>query len=150
MSRLLDRLRVQLSNGLAASVTESEDSLTLGFRSSCGREMPIYIRPIIGDRVLLSDGGETWNDLVGEGLTDATPLRRDIARLLAVAAMFGVDWSMKERSFIAQCDEKDALDVARRLTMASIAVDGWRVWVPPPERALARQGAIGRQTVRAA
>jgi hypothetical protein len=150
MSSLLDRLQAQFADGLAVSVTESEGSLTLGFRSSCGREIPIHIRSVGGDRLLLSDGGETWSDLVGDGLADAEPAEQDARRLSALASMFQVDWSARERSFVADCDEKEALTVARQITMATIALDGWRVWVPAPVHPLARPRAIVRQTARVA
>ena len=40
---LVDRLLKQFSDGLARSVTASQGTLTLGFWSACGREIPIRV-----------------------------------------------------------------------------------------------------------
>lgn len=130
MSYDLQQLRTIISTGLAASVTESMGTLTLGFRALSGREMPVYVERLASGQLLLSDGGETWMDLVSESYSPAAPSQPDERRLSALAALYGLNWH--RRALVAVCDDGDVLDAARRLTMAAAAVDAWRVWAPEP------------------
>jgi hypothetical protein len=107
--------------------------------------MPVYVERLPSGQLLLSDGGETWMDLVSESYSPAAPSQPDERRLSALAALYGLNWH--RRALVVVCAEADVLDAARRLTMAAASVDAWRVWAPEPLIAKPSVASIVKQAM---
>ena len=131
---LIDNLRDVLAKDLHASVTREGTSLGLGFRSTTGREIPLVITACVQPcTVRISDGGETWWELVKEGYAAPQPSTPDRDRLVRVCDLYEVHWERRDCEVFGIATTDKAPDLVRRIVAASLAIDAWRAWYPPKD-----------------
>ena len=114
-------------------------ALSTGFRSSTGRPIGVQAEELLSGYVKLSDGGESWSELVAGGFAEPVPTASERDKLVRLCHMYGIDWDQDQRalSAVTIASKPEEIESAvRRITAASIAIDGWRAWYPPIEKPL--------------
>lgn len=132
-SDLLDQAAAHLREALLVALTPSLGTLSLGMRSSTGREIPILLQRLANGELLVSDAGETWGELVMTGHASVRPSKAQSERLKRLGDMYKVGWDHGALAFEALCTFYTLPDAARRVTAASIALDGWRALSDQPD-----------------
>jgi hypothetical protein len=124
--QLLEQAAGRLRDAVLQTITPSLGTLTLGLKSSTGREIPLLLQRLANGEILVSDGGETWGELVMTGHARARPTVAQLERIKRLAKLYELGWEPNERAFEARCTLETLPDVAGRVTSASIALDGFR------------------------
>jgi hypothetical protein len=123
----------RLRDAVMAAITPSLGTLTLGLKSSTGREIPLLLQRLANGQLLVSDAGETWAELIMTGHATARPTRGQTERLARLVSLYRVSWDDGDRALQTWCSLDTLPDAAGRVTAASIALDGWRVLSEEPE-----------------
>jgi hypothetical protein len=126
---LLDRLRQALGESLARDVEVGIGAVGIGVFTADGRQVGATVRETGTTTLDISDGGETWSDLWIEGYVGTTPTRSVQDKLETICHSYGVAWDKNTRSIVCPAEPSAFPDVARRIAAASIAIDGWRLWL---------------------
>lgn len=143
MTNLLERLQQQLGESLASGVEVGLGSIGTGLFTADGRQVGAAVRETATASVLdLSDGGETWSDLWMDGYVPRSPTPALRAKLEALCQMYGVIWDQKARAIVCVSSPSGFADAARRIAAASIAIDGWRLWLLEREERVERASVV--------
>jgi Domain of unknown function DUF1828 len=142
MTTLLARLQQQLSESLASNVEVGLDAIGMGLFTADGRQVATVVRETVSSHLELSDGGETWSDLWMDGCVGSSPTPTIRAKLEQLCGMYGVAWDQKTLSIVCLAAPSKFSDAARRIASASIAIDGWRLWLTNQDETAERPGTI--------
>ena len=129
--KLLQRLHVDLSTHARASVGRHGAAFSLGFSTSEGRQIAAVAEETnIEGRLRISDGGESWSELVMGGYADPGPTTSERHALERLCSLHGLHWDNSRTELFSVVDASEVTDAVRRVTSASLAIDGWRAWYP--------------------
>jgi hypothetical protein len=135
MTKIFD-LRDELARQVDRAITVEGDSLTLGLADSTGRQIPLVIGTSLAENLYrVGDGGESWGELVQAGHADPSPSDADTRKIAHLCELYQVAWDSYSCEVHCMASSESLFDVARRVTAASIALEGWRAWFPPLNRA---------------
>ena len=113
-----------IREAFAGDIREYPRAIGFGFYLTTGRQIGVRVTRR-GDRVRLSDNGETWSDLVMHGPYRMRPTPRQNALISRLCRQYGVMWHGCE--LVAEVAEGDIATAARSIISAAYALDGWRV-----------------------
>lgn len=125
------RLLRALEADARASVWARDSVVGSGFFNANGVEVGVVVEWFGDDCLLVTDGGEAWAALSSSSLVHSRPTSQERDRFDAVARKFDLQFSWDERRFKRFCDVAGFPDVAKRVAVASIVVDGWRFLLEP-------------------
>lgn len=126
---LMEQLSEQVKKSLAAHVEIGIGSIGLGIFTSDGRQVGATVQPTSNsDTLEVSDGGETWSDLLMDGYVSAIPSDSVRKKLDALCRTYRVTWDEQRNAIVSMSSQSGFAETARRIAAASIAIDGWRPW----------------------
>lgn len=133
LSSLRDRIASDIASRVRVSVNsngvEPYGVIALGIYSAGGRQLGASFRRTATDLLELSDDGESWGELVLYRLVAHDPTADELRMLKRLCASYEVTWHEERRAIVAVAEPDKVVDVALRIAAASIAIDGWRVWL---------------------
>jgi hypothetical protein len=112
--------------------------ISFGMESSRERPLVVFVREEKPGWYRLDDGGESWSGLAAAGYADPAPTSAEVARLERLCAMYALKWDAPAREVYGLCEAPTILEVGRRITAVSLAIDGWKALVVPIEPRLQR------------
>ena len=126
----IDAIKNLMADDAVASIeTRGKHALVLGFWSSTGREVGVVVKPTATDLFDVSDAGESWAELVGEGLMPLRPSRNIREKVARLCALHGV--KLRDNGVLYDLVKAGEIPaVARRIVAATTALDSFRVWHP--------------------
>jgi hypothetical protein len=128
---ILTNLKSELSRELAEGASVEQCAFSLGFWTAEGRQIAVIVEETnVPSVIRVSDGGESWSDLIMAGYTDSKPTRPELAALERLCELHRLRWDAHRAEMFCVVSASDFTDAARRVTSAALAIDGWRAWYP--------------------
>src|ERR1700722_4825431 len=122
---LLQRLHDDLVVQARVGVGRRGVAFSLGLWTSEGRQVAALVEETNVEGTLrVSDGGESWSELVMGGYTDPKPTTPERRALERVCALHGLLWDNARTELFTVVDTNQGADAIRRVTSASLAIDG--------------------------
>lgn len=125
----LEALKNDLARSLSDRAVVGIGGVGIGIFTSDGRQAGAKVEVGAAGALILSDAGETWSDLWMDGHVHGAPTASEKEKLQKICAMYNVQWDQERRRIVCMCDHATFADGVRRISAASIAIDGWRVWL---------------------
>lgn len=114
----LNELRNVIAAAFGGDVFAHQSTIGTGFWLPTGREVGMRVEFDLAGHVILTDGGDTWGELMNEGIVEREPTTAEKDRLTEAIAPFAVSLQ-RDMTLSVRCAPAAVADAVKRLLLAS-------------------------------
>lgn len=114
----LNELRNVIAAAFGGDVFAHQSTIGTGFWLPTGREVGMRVEFDIAGQVILTDGGDTWGELMNDGIVERAPTAAERDRLAEAIVPFAVSLE-RDMTLSIRCAPAAVAEAAKRLLLAS-------------------------------